>query len=124
MLHLIGLTLNGIGIAKRDQVQLFDKIKGIEKEAMIYANKAVQYNIVGKEGSVYKIAGRTLGTDIEAVKSMIMSDSELFENYIKPEVDKLEESEPKEKELEIPDEIKELLPVESASRKRVARSVK
>jgi hypothetical protein len=124
MLHLIGLTLNGIGIAKRDQVQLFDKIKGIEKEAMIYANKAVQYNIVGKEGSVYKIAGRTLGTDIDAVKSMIMSDSELFENYIKPEVDKLEESEPKEKELEIPDEIKELLPVESASRKRVARSVK
>jgi hypothetical protein len=103
---------------------LFDKIKGIEKEAMIYANKAVQYNIVGKEGSVYKIAGRTLGTDIDAVKSMIMSDSELFENYIKPEVDKLEESEPKEKELEIPDEIKELLPVESASRKRVARSVK
>lgn len=124
MLHLIGLTLNGIGIAKRSEVQLFSKIKGLEKDALVYANKSVQYNIVSKEGSVYKIAGRTLGTDIDSVKSMIMSDSELFENYIKPEVDKVEEFKPKEKELDIPEEIKELLPIESASRKKIARSVK
>lgn len=122
--HLIGLTLNGIGIAKRNEVKLFSKVKGIEKDASIYANKAVQYNIVNKEGSVYKIAGRTLGTDIDAVISMIMSDSELFENYIKPEVDKYESELSAPEKLDIPDEIKELLPVESATRKRVARSTK
>lgn len=122
--HLIGLTLNGIGIAKRNEVKLFSRVKGIEKDASVYANKAVQYNIVNKEGSVYKIAGRTLGTDIDAVISMIMSDSELFENYIKPEVDKYESELSAPEKLDIPDEIKELLPVESATRKRVARSTK
>lgn len=122
--HLIGLTLNGIGIAKRNEVKLFSKVKGIEKDASVYANKAVQYNIVKKEGSVYKISGRTLGTDIDSVVSMIMSDSELFENYIKPEVDKHESDMIEPEKLDIPEEIKELLPVESATRKRVARSTK
>ena len=122
--HLIGLTLNGIGIAKRDEVKLFSKVKGIEKDAAVYANKAVQYNIVKKEGSVYKISGRTLGTDIDSVVSMIMSDSELFENYIKPEVDKHESDMVEPEKLDIPEEIKELLPIESATRKRVARSTK
>lgn len=122
--HLIGLTLNGIGIAKRDEVKLFSKVKGIEKDASVYANKAVQYNIVKKEGSVYKISGRTLGTDIDSVVSMIMSDSELFENYIKPEVDKHESDMVEPEKLDIPEEIKELLPIESATRKRVARSTK
>ena len=122
--HLIGLTLNGIGIAKRKEVKLFSRVKGIEKDASVYANKAVQYNIVKKEGSVYKISGRTLGTDIDSVVSMIMSDSELFENYIKPEVDKHESDMIQPEKLDIPEEIKELLPVESATRKRVARSTK
>lgn len=122
--HLIGLTLNGIGIAKRKEVKLFSRVKGIEKDASVYANKAVQYNIVTKEGSVYKISGRTLGTDIDSVISMIMSDSELFENYIKPEVDKHESNMIQPDKLDIPEEIKDLLPIESATRKRVARSTK
>jgi hypothetical protein len=122
--YLIGLTLNGIGIAKRKEVKLFNQVKGIEKDASVYANKAIQYNIVNKEGSVYKISGRTLGTDVDSVISMIMSDSELYENYIKPEVDKYEKSIAEPEKLDIPEEIKELLPVESATRKRVARSVK
>jgi hypothetical protein len=123
-LHLIGLTLGGIAIAKVSEVKLFSNIKGIEKEAAIYANKAVQYNVVSKEGSVYKIAGRTLGSDIDAVKSMVMSDSELFENYIKPEVDKIEESMKKPEGIDIPEEIKDLLPIESANKKKAARSVR
>ena len=111
-------------IAKRKEVKLFNQVKGIEKDASVYANKAIQYNIVNKEGSVYKISGRTLGTDVDSVISMIMSDSELYENYIKPEVDKYEKSIAEPEKLDIPEEIKELLPVESATRKRVARSVK
>jgi hypothetical protein len=127
-IHLIGLTLNGVAIAKRDSVFVFRKVRGEERVATIYANKAVQLGIVKQEGVVYKIGGRNLGTTIDAVVSAIIADSELFENYIKPEVDRLEKDELSQIEtigdLEIPKELENLIPAITASEKKNAGRAK
>ena len=128
-LHLIGLTLNGIAIAKKESVFVFRKVRSEERVATIYANKAVQLGIVKQEGVVYKIGGRNLGTTIDAVISTIIADVELFENYIKPEVDRLEKDEFSQvdliDELNIPKEILDILPSTSASdKKRAGKNIK
>jgi hypothetical protein len=125
-LNLVGMTLGGIAIAKREEVRNFINIKQNEKEATIYANKAVSYGVITKEQSVYKVGGRNLGASIDSVYAMLLSDNDLFENYIKPEVDKREKEQiiisNLDKELEIPEEILNLLPVNSATeKKRITR---
>lgn len=121
-IHLIGLTLNGVAIAKRDSVFVFRKVRGEERVATIYANKAVQLGIVRQEGVVYKIGGRNLGTTIDAVVSAIIADAELFENYIKPEVDRLEKDELSQietiGELELPKGFENLIPAITAAEKK------
>lgn len=121
-IHLIGLTLNGIAIAKRDTVFVFRKVRGEERVATIYANKSIQLGIVKQEGVVYKIGGRNLGTTIDAVVSTILADQELFENYIKPEVDRIEKDELSQIEtygdLELPKELENLIPAITASEKK------
>ena len=121
-IHLIGLTLSGIAIAKRDSVFVFRKVRGEERVATIYANKAVQLGIVKQEGVVYKIGGRNLGTTIDAVVSAIIADAELFENYIKPEVDRLEKDELSQietiGELELPKGFENLIPAITAAEKK------
>ena len=121
-IHLIGLTLNGVAIAKRDSVFVFRKVRGEERVATIYANKAVQLGIVRQEGVVYKIGGRNLGTTIDAVVSAIIADAELFENYIKPEVDRLEKDELSQietiGELELPKGFENLIPSITAAEKK------
>lgn len=121
-IHLIGLTLNGVAIAKRDSVFVFKKVRGEERVATIYANKAVQLGIVKQEGVVYKIGGRNLGTSIDAVVSAIIADAELFENYIKPEVDRLEKDELSQIEtigdLELPKGFENLIPAITAAEKK------
>ena len=128
-LHLIGLTLSGIAIAKHEFVSNYLQIRAGERVATIYANKAVQYGIVKKEASVYKIAGKNAGTTIDAVISMILADSDLFENYIKPEVDKFDSDEfsavQSVNTLDLPKEIIDILPVSSATEKKKAgRNIK
>lgn len=128
-LYLIGLTLTGIAIAKREEVKTFISVRSNEREASIYANKAISYGVVNKEGSVYKIGGRNLGTSVDSVIAMILSDNELYENYVKPEVDKREKEELNishlENELEIPEEIMNLLPVTSAvEKKKISKPTK
>lgn len=126
-LHLIGLTLSGIAIAKRDLVSTYLSVRSNERIATIYANKAVSYGIVKKEGSVYKIGGRNAGMNIDSVVSLILSDSDLFENYIKPEVDKFDSMEVKNietvDELSIPQELADLLPVNTSIEKKEAKKV-
>jgi len=121
-IHLIGLTLNGVAIAKRDSVFVFKKVRGEERVATIYANKAVQLGIVKQEGVVYKIGGRNLGTTVDAVVSAIIADAELFENYIKPEVDRLEKDELSQIEtigdLELPKGLENLIPAITAAEKK------
>jgi hypothetical protein len=121
-IHLIGLTLNGVAVAKRDSVFVFRKVRGEERVATIYANKAVQLGIVKQEGVVYKIGGRNLGTSIDAVVSAIIADAELFENYIKPEVDRLEKDELSQietiGELELPKGLENLIPAITAAEKK------
>jgi hypothetical protein len=121
-IHLIGLTLNGVAVAKRDSVFVFKKVRGEERVATIYANKAVQLGIVRQEGVVYKIGGRNLGTTIDAVVSAIIADAELFENYIKPEVDRLEKDELSQietiGELELPKGFENLIPAITAAEKK------
>lgn len=123
-LHLIGLTLNGIAIGKHHLVTNFLKIRSNERVATVYANKAIQYDIVKKEGSVYKIGGQNAGTTIDSVISMILADTDLFENYIKPEVDKYDSDEFSGVDLleglNIPQEILAVLPVTSAKEKKKA----
>ena len=124
-LHLIGLTLNGIAVAKRDIVSTFLQVRNIERTATIYANKAVQFGIVKKEGSIFKIGGRNLGTEVESVISTILSDTDMFENYIKPEVDKYEKDELSQiqtlgNDLELPKELENLIPILSATEKKRA----
>ena len=124
--HLIGLTLNGIAIAKRDLVSTFLQVRSTERIATVYANKAIHFEIVKKEGVVYKVGGRNLGGTVDSVISAILADTELFENYIKPEVDRIEKDELEQIEtigdtpLDIPEEILNLLPVTSATEKRSA----
>jgi hypothetical protein len=124
-LHLIGLTLSGIAIANRASVSNYLSIRSNERIATIYANKSISYGVVKKEGSVYKIAGRNAGTTIDAVVSLILSDNDMFENYIKPEVDKYEAMEIKNVEtvddLNLPEEIAVLLPVNTSIEKKEAR---
>lgn len=121
-LHLIGLTLNGIAIARKDYVKNFLRVRGAERIATVYANKAIAYKIITKEGSVYKVANRNAGTTIDAVVAMILADTELFENYIKPEVDKVDAKPALASQtidpLELPEEIKNLIPVSSVNDKR------
>jgi len=121
-IHLIGLALNGVAIAKRDSVFVFRKVRGEERVATIYANKAVQLGIVKQEGVVYKIGGRNLGTTVDAVVSAIIADAELFENYIKPEVDRLEKDELSQIEtigdLELPKGLENLIPAITAAEKK------
>jgi hypothetical protein len=123
-LHLIGLTLSGIAIAKTDFVLNYLQIRSNERVATIYANKAIQYGIVKKEGSVYKIAGKNAGTTIDAVVSLILADGDMFENYIKPEVDKYDGDELAGVELldslDLPKEILDVLPLSSATDKKKA----
>lgn len=120
---LIGLTLNGIAIARYDMVDTFLQVRVVERVATVYANKAVQYGIVRKEGSVYKIGGRNAGTNIEAVISFILADTEVFENYIKPEVDKIDAQEMHNiTSLDLPKEISDLLPITGAVEKRAAKN--
>ena len=123
-LHLIGLTLNGIAIAKYTFVSNYLQIRSNERIATVYANKAIQYGIVKKEGSVYKIGGKNAGTTIDAVVSMILADGDLFENYIKPEVDKYDSDEFSNVQLmdtlDLPKEILDVLPVSSATEKKKA----
>lgn len=120
-LHLIGLTLSGIAVGKRNEVETFSKVRAVERIATIYANKAIQYELVRKEGSVYKIGGRNAGTSVESVISFILADSEVFENYIKPEVDKIDENELSmitSDSLSLPKEISDLLPITGAIEKK------
>ena len=124
-LHLIGLTLSGIAIAKRDMVSTYLSVRSNERIATIYANKAVSYGIVKKEGSVYKIGGRNAGMNIDSVISLILSDGDLFENYIKPEVDKYDSLDVRSietvDELNIPQELADLLPVNTSAEKKEAK---
>jgi len=121
-LALVGLNLNGLGVAKKADVKRHVSIQGLEKIASIYANKAIKYGIVTRDQSVYKIGGRNAGTSIDSVIALVCADSDLFDNYIKPEVDKLDQEEVtkfKEKEiLDLPEEIKNLIPVSVIGEKR------
>tara|TARA_R110000868_G_C10938662_1_gene766883 strand:- start:2232 stop:3080 length:849 start_codon:yes stop_codon:yes gene_type:complete len=127
-LALVGLNLNGLGVAKKAEVKRHISIQGLEKVATIYANKAIKYGIVTRDQSVYKIGGRNAGTSIDSVIALVCADADLFENYIKPEVEKLDNQEVtkfKEKEiLDLPEEIKNLIPVSvMGEKKKVGRKV-
>lgn len=122
--NLIGIDLDGYAIEDMDLVHDYLTIRGKEKIATVYANKAVVYGTIKKEGSVYKIAGRNAGTDIDEVISFLLADNDVFENYVKPEVDKVDKNGKTEKidPLDLPDEIKNLIPATDALKKKQARS--
>jgi hypothetical protein len=123
-LHLVGLTLGGVAVGKKEMVSVFLTVRSSERVATIYANKAIQYGIIKKELSVYKIGGKNAGTTIDSVVSFILADNELFENYIKPEVDKKDADELSAfneiNPLDLPKELLDLLPITSSKDKKKA----
>lgn len=123
-LYLVGSELDGIALVDYEETEEFLSIRKNERDAEVYANKAIAYGIVKKEGSVYKIGGRNVGMDVDGVVSMILSDKELFENYIKPEVDKkdrvVEEESVIDVKISIPEEPQTQAP--PAKRGRAPRS--
>lgn len=122
--NLIGIDLDGYAIEDMELVDNYLAIKGKEKTATVYANKAIVYGVVRKEGSVFKIAGRNAGTSVDEVISFLLADNDVFENYVKPEVDKFDKNGKTEKidPLDLPDEIKNLIPATDALKKKQARS--
>lgn len=121
----IGLTLNGLAVAKKADVKRFITVAGMEKQATVYAHKAIKYGIVTKESSVYKIGGRNAGTSVDSVIALICADSDLFENYIKPEVDKHDKNEllkySLDDTIDLPEEIKNLIPASTASKSKAKK---
>jgi len=115
-----------LAIGKKAFVASYLSVRVNERIATVYANKAISYGVVSKEGSVYKIAGRNAGMTIDAVVSLILSDGELFENYIKPEVDKHDENQllkySIDDTIDLPEEIKNLIPASGvADKKRIKK---
>ena len=121
-IELIGNDLDGIAVENYDEVSNYTTIKQSERNATVYANKAISYGVINKEGSVYKVSGRNIGGDVDAVIALLMSDKDLFENYIKPEVDKHDKNELSSApvEMEIPEELKHLIPAATAAEKKKA----
>ena len=128
-LHLVGLTLNGIAIARKDYVKNYLGVRSNERSATVYANKAITYGIVEKDGPVFKVGGRNAGTSVDSVVAAMLSDVDMFENYVKPEVDRMEKAEMVETKtniedsLELPSELKDLIPVVTASAKKRAGKI-
>lgn len=125
--HLIGLTLDGIAIAKRDQVSKFTAVRKVEQAATIYANKAIKYGIVIRDGAVYRVGGRNLGGSVDSVIATLLADEEFFDNYIRIEVDRIDKDELAQAELiddpllaGLPEGLAELLPVNSSLEKKAA----
>jgi hypothetical protein len=121
-LDLIGNDLDGYGAQSYDEINVYTSIRESERNAQVYANKAISYGIINKEGSVFKVSGRNIGSDVDSVVALLMSDKDLFENYVKPEVDKHDKKELSSApvEMEIPEELKHLIPASTASEKKKA----
>lgn len=88
--YLIGQNLNGLGVSDPDPLFRFHQTKGAQKESILYATKAYRSGIITKEGSVYKCNGIVLGTSMQNVADHLITDRELFANYIKPKVDEFD----------------------------------
>lgn len=125
--HLIGLTLDGIAIARRDQVARFSEVRSIERQVTIYANKAIKYGLVTRDGAVYRVGGRNLGGSVDSVIATLLADNELYENYIRPEVDRVDKDElAQAQEINdpilagLPEGLAELIPAVSSNEKKAA----
>ncbi len=124
-LSLIGSSLNGIAVStlKSDgksglerAIEYF-KMKKYESEALIYAKKAILNNIIIKEGTGYKVGNTHLGSTVAEIVAVFRTDADLFEGYVKREVDKIDEgaviARRNNKTFDpenLPDHLKEIIP--------------
>ncbi len=128
--YLIGQQLDGLACKNVDRCISVWKLSKVEKAASVYAHKAIRYGIVSHEGGVYKTANVTLGSTIEQVIAHFKADADVFNNYIRPEVDLKEKEglalredrvfDPKD----LPEDLRELLPavMEKESAPKVTKS--
>lgn len=128
LIELIGADLNGRAIQMADDVIKYSKTQTGERTARIYAQKAINHNIIVAEDGMYKVAGRNVGRNLDDVVSMLLSDPELFDGFIKPECDKnltaFQTSLDRFAPVEIPDELKALIPATvAAAEKRAAKGM-
>lgn len=89
ILMLVGPTLNGKAITDSEVLNFYMTGVESERKARVYANKAILSGIINKEGTFYKVGGRTLGATEKDVVDMCISDKEFFLSYVVPEVDRL-----------------------------------
>jgi hypothetical protein len=114
-IDLIGTSLNGRAVSKPIETLNFLKLKRSESVAMVYAQKAIRYGLAVKDTGVYKINNRTLGANAEQLASAFRADADLFDGYIKPEIDKLDKSgivagEHLFDPMVIPEDLRDLIP--------------
>jgi len=99
---LIGTDFNGLALANVNHTAKFFELRSEEFEANIYAQKAIRLGVVTREGSVYKIADRNAGIDLNSVVATLLADGQLFTGFVKPECDKRESSAYGSKSEELP----------------------
>lgn len=116
LVTLLGPQLNGAAIANRGAAIAYGKLVEKEKVATLYANKAVRNNIASLENGVYMIAGTNCGSSIQTIVNVLLSNDDMYRNYVIPEIDKIEREKRKRvtrtviADGEIPETLKEILP--------------
>lgn len=89
--YLVGEQLNGLATANADSFIQYQKMNSAVSIALLYANKAHRYGVITKENELYKCNERILGNSISQVADAFRSDSDLFDGYIKKEVDRFDQ---------------------------------
>ncbi len=87
---LVGEDLAGLATRKPKVTIAIFKLNRVEKEARIYAEKAIHMGVVSFESGLYKVADTILGKTKEDVATSFITNVKLFNEYVKKEVDSKE----------------------------------
>lgn len=121
-LFMVGSHLDGRAMDFRFDFMNLAKLRSEERVARVYAYKAIEYGIVQKQDSVFKVSGQIAGTSVDDVVGLFLGNTDMFNNYVKPEVDKHDKLEHKKvKTFEIdglPGGVEEIIPVAAAKNAR------
>lgn len=124
-LYMVGVNLDGKAMAFANDVLNLGKITNREREAKTFAQKAINYGIVDKVDGVFKVAGNTAGRTINDVVALLMGNSDLYENFVKPEVGKFDKDAHKVVKTFNMDDIREqvidVIPVEAVKKTRSSK---
>jgi hypothetical protein len=125
ILELLGSNLEGKAVLDRGNVIAYGRMTEKEKQAAVYASKAIRYGLATYEHGVYMIAGQNGGSSEKTLANLLLGNEELYRNYVAQEVDKIDkENRVKIKTLDASDLSQaalELLPATSGSKKAASK---